>query len=190
MAQDLREMFEKKTDPEAEQLKEGHKVRFLERLDKVLPQTKQKAKSSFLLLKIAASLVLIISIGGYLYKSSTDVRPFDRKNDVAVEKISLGDLSPDLKKVENYYLSGINMELSKLKLTDENKILIDSFMERLEELDLEYGILNRELNEIGPNDQTISALIKNLQLRLQLLQNLKMRLNDLKSAKNETSTII
>lgn len=48
---------------------------------------------------------------------------------------------------------------------------MDSYMERLAELNKEYHRLNEELNELGPNDQTINALIKNLQLRLQLLQN-------------------
>lgn len=58
-------------------------------------------------------------------------------------------------------------------------------MERLAELDGEYNHLNQELNELGPNDDTISALINNLQLRLQLLQKLKTKLNQLKSSKNE-----
>ena len=45
--------------------------------------------------------------------------------------------------------------------------------------------MNLELNQLGPNDQTISALIKNLQLRLQLLQKLKEKLNEVQSSKNE-----
>ncbi|WP_339709010.1 hypothetical protein [uncultured Kriegella sp.] len=188
MAQDLREMFEKKSTPEAEQLRGGHKERFLERLNAAIPE--EKSKPSFFAFKIAASLLLLVSVGGYLYNTSTQVRSVGQKSNVVVEKISLGDLSPDLKKVENYYISSINMELSKLNLTDENKTLIDSFMEHMEELDHEYDILSKELNDIGPNDQTITALIKNLQLRLQLLQKLKVRLNDLKASKNETSTII
>ena len=61
-------------------------------------------------------------------------------------------------------------------------------MERLAELDKEYAVLNKELNEFGPNDETISALIQNLQLRLQLLQRLKEKLNQLKSSENEQET--
>jgi hypothetical protein len=99
--------------------------------------------------------------------------------------ISLGDLSPNLKKLETYYVANINLELSKLEISDENEMLIDSFMEHLDALNTEYKNLNEELNEIGPNDQTISALIKNLQLRLQLLQKLKKKLNELKTSKNE-----
>ena len=71
--------------------------------------------------------------------------------------------------------------MSQLEISDRNKTLIDSFMERLEELNLEYKKLNNELNEIGPNDQTITALIKNLQLRLQLLHKLRDKLKELQS---------
>jgi hypothetical protein len=61
-------------------------------------------------------------------------------------------------------------------------------MEQLSGLDQEYKVLNNELNAMGPNDQTITALIKNLQLRLQLLLKLKNKLNELKSSENETVT--
>ena len=100
----------------------------------------------------------------------------------------MGDLSPDLKKIENYYVANINLELSRLEVSDENRGLVDDFMSRLSELDKEYQRLNTELNEIGPNDQTINALIKNLQLRLQLLQKLKLKLDQLKSSENEQVT--
>ena len=102
-----------------------------------------------------------------------------------VQGISLGDLSPDLKKIETYYITTINLQLAELADDPVNKDLVDSYMERLAELNKEYHRLNQELNELGPNDQTISALINNLQLRLQLLQKLKTKLNQLKSSKNE-----
>ena len=90
-----------------------------------------------------------------------------------------------MKKIESYYVTNINLQLSDLEYAGDNKIMVDGYMERLAELDKEYNKLNVELNEIGPNDQTITALVKNLQLRLQLLQKLKTKLNQLKSSKNE-----
>ena len=87
--------------------------------------------------------------------------------------------------MEDYYMVNINLELSQLKISDRNKALIDSFMERLEDLNVEYKKLNTELNEIGPNDQTITALIKNLQLRLQLLHKLRDKLQELKKMSSE-----
>lgn len=189
MAQDIREMFKENREGEDIELKAGHKDRFLKRLDASLPQRK---KTSFFKLKIAASLLLCLGLGGYLLTTYTNEGTIGEENDgsPSIKQISLGDLSPDLKRVENYYVSSISLELSRLELTDENKDLIDSFMKRLEELDQEYKVLTKELNDIGPNDQTISALIKNLQLRLELMHKLKVKLNELKSSENEKSPII
>ena len=136
-------------------------------------------------------MLILISVGIYVYndyskKSTEATTVVDSDTKTRENKaISLGDLSPDLKKVENYYVANINMELSRLEISEDNKAIVDGFMEQLSDLNAEYKKLNTELNEIGPNDQTITALIKNLQLRLQLLHKLKEKLNQLKSSKNE-----
>lgn len=143
-------------------------------------------------LQLAASVAILLSLGIYVMigTGNTDgpIKTTVVNKEPIEEKgngISLGDLSPDLKKVENYYVANINLALSKLEVSPENKVLVDSFMDQLSSLDVEYKNLNKELNTIGPNDQTINALIKNLQLRLQLLQKLKTKLNELKPSKNE-----
>jgi flagellar motility protein MotE (MotC chaperone) len=100
--------------------------------------------------------------------------------------VSLGDLSPDLRKLEQYYTASINLELASLDISEENRELADDYISRLGDLNTEYKQLNEELNEIGPNEQTITAMIQNLQYRLQLLLKLKEKLNELKSSKNET----
>lgn len=192
MAQDLRKMFESNREEAAQRikLKAGHEKRFMERLESDLPARKKRSPSIWL--RIAASVAILLSIGVYLLndKGNTDgpIKTTVVNKEPIEEKgngISLGDLSPDLKKVENYYVANINLALSKLEVSPENKVLVDSFMDQLSSLDVEYKNLNKELNTIGPNDQTINALIKNLQLRLQLLQKLKTKLNELKPSKNE-----
>lgn len=188
MSQDLRELFKKQREAQKARMKEGHSQRFLERLEDELPQAK---KSKRYLLKIAATVLLVIAASYFVFQKFSYEAPdnsgiVDDTNRVVEQKgISLGDLSPDLKKVENYYVANINLELSKLAISEDNKALVASYMEQLESLNIEYKRLNKELNEIGPNDQTISALIQNLQLRLQLLQKLKKKLNDLNTSKNE-----
>jgi|SRR5680860_328648 len=188
MAQDLRELFKKERDDHMPKMKPGHKERFHERLQNQFPQ---RRKPWTILLKIAASVLILIGIGTYYFmdgKNKTTSKTSVVEKDAPIEKkdgISLGDLSPDLKKVENYYVANINFELSKLEVSKENKAMVVSFMDQLATLNVEYKKLNAELNQIGPNDQTITALIKNLQLRLQLLHRLKEKLNQLKSSKNE-----
>lgn len=187
MGQDLKEMFEREREEKKIFLKEGHEARFIKKLDTTLPEQKIDIR----LLKIAASFLVLFGLGTFAYVqlSNTEAIPTTIVNmDKKIEKephFSFGDLSPDLKKVENYYVANINLELAKLEVSAENKDMVDSFMERLQELNEEYEELTEELNQTGPNDQTITALIENLQLRLQLLQKLKKKLNQLKTSKNE-----
>lgn len=195
MGQDLRKLFENERKTKKYAMNEGHETRFLERLESEMPVEKKSA--NFFWLRIAASVVVLLGVGTYFFLKTDTVNPSPKttvvsKDSVTDEKsgISLGDLSPDLQKIENYYVANINYQLSQLAVSDDNKEMVDGYMEQLEELDKEYRILNEELNELGPNDETITALIQNLQLRLQLLQKLKQKLNQLKSSENEQETNI
>jgi uncharacterized small protein (DUF1192 family) len=97
----------------------------------------------------------------------------------------LATLSPDLKKVEEFYRAGINVQLASLKITDDNRELVDGYMQRLAALNKEYERLNAELNQYGPSEATVTALIDNLKLRLELLFKLKNKLKELKNQNNE-----
>ncbi|MBD0779180.1 hypothetical protein HPE56_15375 [Maribacter sp. ANRC-HE7] len=187
MAQDLRDLFKKEQCEEGFAMTKGHEQRFEQLLEKELPQ---KRKNPFFFVKIAAAILVLIGSGlfFYMHRDNTGITTTivtENPDKDTKTGISLGDLSPDLKKVENYYVANINLELSKLDVSGDTKDMVESYMERLSELNAEYKNLNFELNQIGPNDQTISALIKNLQLRLQLLQQLKSKLNEIQSSKNE-----
>jgi len=192
MAQDIRKML-KEITPETPKLSKGHEARFETRLEDSfsdLPTSLAGSRPSISWLRVAAIAITFIgvSVFGYLYFSDTKSNPIVN---VTTEKednsklFSLGDLSPDLKKVEDYYLTGINVQLASLKITKENRDLIDGYMQRLSELDKEYSKLNLELNEVGPNEATITALIDNLKLRLELLFKLKNKLKELKNQENE-----
>jgi hypothetical protein len=97
----------------------------------------------------------------------------------------LSDVSPEYKKIENYYLASLNMELAKLDVNDSNKALVDSFMKQLSGLDQEYKKLNAEINETGLTESSVEALISNLQLRLELLNKLKNKIKDINQSKNQ-----
>ena len=190
MARDLRKLFERERKEKRYAMKSGHAGRFQDRLEREFP--KQNGKRSYFRLSVAASLVLALGLGIYWVSQTRKGNPDSKTTIVDVETktansvgISLGDLSPDLKKIEDYYVANINLQLSALEFDTSTKTLVDGYMERLAELDQEYERLNTELNTLGPNDDIIAALIKNLQLRLQLLQRLKTKLNQLKSSKNE-----
>lgn len=188
MKQDLRDIFKQEREKKYS-LKEGHEARFERRLKEAFPA---RRRTSFYFTRIAASVIVLLGLSVVYYQMIHQQDPLKttiiEKNSEAdeLQGISLGDVSPDLKQVETYYVNSINLELSRLELSADNKVVVDDFMVQLGELNEEYKALNLELNQVGPNELTISALIKNLQLRLQLLLKLKEKLNQLKTSKNET----
>ncbi|PNW28571.1 hypothetical protein [Formosa algae] len=188
MAQDIRDLFKAdRAQDKNDSIPEGHEARFLDKLNACLPETPVKSKVNWV--KIAASLVILLglSFGGYTYLNSNQdnnsqsptITGVNTKPEVRIK--TLGDLSPDLKKVEDYYLASIHTELSKVELTPENKELIDGYIERLEELSNEYKRLSEELTASGPSEFTVNALIDNLKLRLNLLYRLRDQLKTLSS---------
>jgi len=187
MAQDIREMM-KGHRPEGSGLSEGHELRFEARLKEAFTEEKKK-NNSFFYLKIAASVVVFMGLAYFTFLGpDTEVVGPDIVQDSPVTEtpvLTLGDLSPDLKKVEDFYTNGISVQLASLEVNDDNRELIDSYLNRLAELDTEYQKLNKELNEAGPTEATITALIDNLQLRLEMLFKLKNKLNELNNLENE-----
>lgn len=187
MAQDIRKLFKNENKGSSHRMPEGHEKRFLNKLDDALPAESDN-RSLFSFMRIAASIVVLIgfSFGAYKFFETPKVA---HQQEVAIKLKSLGDVSPDLKKVEDYYLANINLELSKVKLTPENKELFDGYVVKLEELNKEYETLSVELTENGPNELTVSALIDNLKLRLNLLYRLKEQLQDLNDSNVDQETI-
>ena len=191
MAQELREMFRKEEAASASRLKRGHSKRFKKRLEAALPTENRSA--GYMYLKIAAVFMVAVAVAGFFYlQPSSQPSPAVtsapaeqvKKEKTSPEEFKLRDISPEFKKVENYYMASINVELAKLEINQENKELIDSFMVQLAGLDKEYKRLNSEINENGINQQTVEAMITNLQMRLQLLLKLKNKLKELQLSKN------
>lgn len=187
MQRDIRKLFKEDAQLAKGNMPEGHETRFLQKLDQELPV---KRSNSFFFLKIAASLVIAFGLGFAIYTKMgpKPVKPvITNVQDKTPEIKSLSDISPDLKKVETFYLANINMELAKMNYAPEHMELIDGYLKRLAELNKEYDRLNKELSETGPNIETVDALINNLKLRLNLLQRLKEQLNELNNNQNEMS---
>ena len=183
MAQDLRNLFEDQSKQQTAQMSEGHEARFLQKLDDALP--KQKKTNRFAFLNIAASVVVLLglSYGAFKYFETPDPSSDNPEELVATTK-SIGDVSPELKKVEDYYLASINLELSKLQIAPENKELFDGYLLRMEELTKEYKLLSDEFVD-SPSEQTADAIINNLKLRLDLMYRLKQKLSELKNTESQ-----
>jgi hypothetical protein len=180
MAQDLRKLLKEDQKLSRHKMPKGHESRFLEKLDEQLPEQPKENIFSFNFLKVAASVVILLGLAfiAFKYLGKTDQINVPEQV-VENTKSSIEDVSPGLKKVEDYYLASINSELSKIKYTPETKELFDSYIQRLGELTKEYDRLAKELVESGPNENTVNALIDNLKLRLNLLHRLKEKLSEL-----------
>lgn len=190
MAQDIRDLFKKEKMQLHNELSGGHEARFMKLLDEALPE-KQKPKLSWL--KVAAAILILVSVSMLAYTQfakedimeATTAETSEKKQTTKKTQMTLGDISPDLQKIENYYLANINYELTQMEVSKEGKAVFDSYMLKLAKLNDEHKSLIEKLNISGPNESVINAVIDNLQFRLKLLYQLKEKLNELKKSRNE-----
>lgn len=177
MAQDIKDLF-KDDKVSNEKMPTNHQVKFLDKLEEVLPQ-KKETKFSWLHVAASVALLLGLSFGACKYFQPEIDIPLEVAVTEDTARKTLGDVSPGLKKVEDYYLASINLELSKMKPTAETKDLFDGYLEQLNGLNKEYERLSIELAEIGPNELMVNALIDNLKMRLNLLYRLRDQVSSL-----------
>ena len=184
MSKDIREILKNKSVDNAK-LSTNHRQRFQQKMMEEL-HDKSSEKKTFQWLYAAASIVILLGLGITFYSSENINTPINN----IPKTISLGNVSPELKTIESYYINTINYELSQLELTDDTKEFFDGYFAKIGELTNEYKSLTEELNKKGINDNTINALIGNLQLRLQLLKRMQKQLNELKNpTQNDIQTI-
>jgi len=210
MAQDIRKLLKDQSVTNSA-LQEGHKARFRELLETRLPQENNKEPTGgiYLWMKIAAVFIVAGVVGWLAYdgafaKANPDPTQLvettsDTHSDQDNSKIDqvnepdilLSALSPEFKKIEDYYLASINLEIARLEITDDNKELIDAFMKQLSELDAEYKRLNQEITESGVSEEMVNAMIINLKLRVELMLKLKAKLKEMKdTARDNAEEII
>jgi hypothetical protein len=187
MPQDIRDLLKGFKEKNIE-LSETHSTKFETLLQSKLHQNKP-TKKNFKWVSIAASVLLLISLGIKFYPETKIDNLNNTETSSAYKEISLGSISPEFNTIESYYINSINLVMSGLEITNTNQDVLTGYLSKIKELSKEYKLLTQELNTKGVNDNTINALIRNLQLRLQLLQRLKKQLNNLNTQNNETTII-
>jgi len=101
--------------------------------------------------------------------------------------MSLGQVSPQYKEVENYYLHQVNLmegEISNIELSDadQKKMLLDE----LKSMDSVKVSLQKEL-KANPNDERIiSAMVEHYQTKLEVMTYI---VNQLKAINNENQKV-
>ena len=180
MSRDIKHMLEQERMRAQPGIPDGHEARFLSKLGKKLPE-KRRRIFTMQWSRAAAVGLLLISLGWGVYYSFSPESPTEKL-------LTLSDISPELKKVETYFISSINVRLANLKVSEKEKELVDAYLTKLKELGVEYQNLNLELNRIGVNDMTVTALIENLKIQLQLLKRLEKELDHSKQGSHENKS--
>jgi len=181
MKVDIKEKLKK--EKMERELSNDHRSVFEKKLQKELHSS---SGGTFQYLMIAASVVLLFTMG-YLFTLTQDSPSEIIETPSA--KVSLEEFSPELKKIETYYLTAINLELANLEVTDANKLVLQEYFRKMNTLTNEYKLQSEQLEINKIDEELINNLIDNLQMRLQLMIELKKELKKLKSKENETNTL-
>ena len=103
------------------------------------------------------------------------------------KRMTLGDVSPQYKEVENYYVHQVNMmegELSNLDFSNPEQK--DMLMKEMNSMDSVYVSLQKEL-KANPNDQRIiNAMIEHYQTKVDVMNYI---ISQLKSLRNENQNM-
>ncbi|TVZ51862.1 hypothetical protein [Dokdonia sp. Hel_I_53] len=200
MAQDIRKMMKREQLVEGK-IPKGHKARFEQLLDKKIPQNSiDRAPKKGVVLWIKAAAVILVAgltavwvFNNASAKANLNSTEFvntvsDIKKSNDEPEVLLSAISPEFKRIEDFYLASVNLELARLEITDDNKELIDAFMQQLSELDAEYKRLNKEITESGVSEEMVNAMIENLKLRVQLMIKLKAKLKEIRDAEQQEAS--
>ncbi len=157
---------------------EGHLERFTRKLE--IRFSKPEPKRSIVPYLLRAAVVTLLVTLSSLYTWDHFIRP-EKKG------ISLGQVSPQYREVENYYLHQVNLmegEISDIELSDadQKKMLLSE----LKSMDSVKVSLQKEL-KANPNDERIiSAMVEHYQTKLEVMTYI---VNQLKAISNENQKV-
>ncbi len=146
------------------------------------PVKKEKVVRLSFLLKIAAAIVIVLGVGlwGYQYQKK--------------EVMDLSNIDPQLAKQQVHYAALIETKRSELKqIEKEEPQLFSEFSAEIRKMDANYQKLKSDLPGSPNQEETVRAMIQNLQIQTELLNqqlNVIQQINKVKrEQKNETQQI-
>lgn len=166
-----REVFE-------EEPSEGHFERFNKKLEMRFHTEGNKRSIVPYLLK-AAVVTLLVTLSS-LWIWDNFLGPDSKR-------LTLGDISPQYKEVENYYIHQVNLlenEINSVNISDPNQY--EMLKSEIRSMDSVYVQLQKEL-KANPNDERIiNAMIEHYQTKLDVMTFI---VNQLKSIRDENQNI-
>ena len=134
------------------------------------------------LLQIAASITVIIAAGIFLWQ-------YQYK-----QAVDLANIDPNLAKQQMHYTSVIEDKRTELKrIEKEEPQLYQEFSSEIRKMDESYQRLKRDLPESPNQEETVKAMIRNLQIQAEVLNqqlNVIKQINDSKKQQNDETQSI
>ena len=152
------------------------------RINPVSPVKKEKVVRLSFLLKMAASIIIVLCAGLWVYQYQ--IR----------ESADLSNIDPQLAKQQVHYATLIEIKRSELKrIEKEEPQLYSEFSAEIRKMDASYQILKNDLPRSPNQEETVKAMIRNLMIQTELLNqqlNIIQQINKVKKEhKNETQQI-
>ncbi|MXV49972.1 hypothetical protein GS399_03235 [Pedobacter sp. HMF7647] len=157
------------------------------KIEKKLDEQKASAKKNKVVrlsfvLSIAASLLIAITAGILFFN-------YQKK-----EAADISNISPGLAKQQVHYASMIETKRNELKqIEKENPQLYSEFSSEIKKMELNYQRLKSDLPTSPNQEETVKAMIRNLQSQIQVLNqqlSIIQQINQIKQEqKNDTHSI-
>ncbi len=154
---------------------EGHFERFEDRLR--FQQRRNRIRQLYRITSIAAVGLLLIASSIFVY---------DRYFDAAPTSIKLGDINPELQKVEYFFTSQIDQTTTGIDSLSHytDKMTMDAMHQEIARMDSLHTDLQMKMG-LNPGDERIvNAMIFYYQARLKVMQNFVDMLNQIKQNNN------
>ena len=134
-----------------------------------------------LLFKFAASITIVVAAGIFLwqyqYRQATD----------------LANIDPALAKQQLHYASEIELKVNELKsLENKEPQLYSEFSSEIRKMEESYQKLQNDLPNSPNQEETVKAMIRNLQIQTEVLNqqlNVIKQITDSKNQQNEAQSI-
>jgi len=161
--------------------REGHQERFLQKLEfnndapQKVVKINSKSKAWFKPFSIAASLVILLSIGLIVNNNTQTVDE------------QIAEISPEVSQTQFYFASLVEQQIRELEsnATEETQQIIADTMIQLKRLETNYQKLEQDLLSGGNSKLILNAMITNFQTRLDLLQDVIDQIDNIKTLKNQ-----
>jgi hypothetical protein len=173
------------------EIPEGHRQRFLEKLDKTI-QAEEKPNRIFFMLKIAATVIVLVMVSVVFFSKNslkTYITNFGETMILEVIKIEFSD---ELENVFAFYDSKTKNEIDKIEelaINEEEATKIRLLAEKqLQNIDAEMAAIEKEFMTNPGNKQLEAALINHKRQKAEIMETILNQLNAVANI-NQTNSL-